>query len=83
MHAIFADTTASITELKRSSAAVLSVANERPIAILNRNIPSAYLVLAKTFERMMELIDDQLLVQSVRERLAEGAKPVRVTLDEL
>ena len=40
MHAIFADTTISMSEFKKNPAAVLREAGNRPVAVLNHNRPA-------------------------------------------
>ena len=44
----------SITELKKNPSAVIDMAHGQPIAILNHNRPTAYLVPASTFEAMTQ-----------------------------
>jgi len=83
MKTIYSNYTASITELKKSPTALLEQAKSEPIAILNHNRPTAYLIPAETYEKMMEIIDDYLLAQEVKKRLNEEFEPVKVALDEL
>ena len=52
-----------------------------PIAVLNRNEPAFYCVPAKTYEAMMELIEDMELLDLVKERADEES--VKVSLDDL
>ena len=52
-----------------------------PVAILNHNRPTAYLVPAATFEAIMEHLDDADLARLVWER--QGEPSVGVTLDDL
>lgn len=83
MKAIYANFTASITELKKSPTALLEQSDSEPIAILNHNRPTAYLVPAKTFEKLMEMIDENLLSKEVQKRLNENYAPIKVDLNEL
>ena len=83
MQTILANYTASITELKKSPTKLLEDAGNEPIAILNHNSPSAYLVPSEYFEKMMDIIDDYHLAQEVAERLNDGEKPIRVNIDDL
>ena len=83
MQTILANYTASITELKKSPTKLLEDAGNEPIAILNHNSPSAYLVSREYFEKMMDIIDDYHLAQEVAERLNDGEKPIRVNIDDL
>ncbi len=83
MKTIYSNFTASITELKKSPTALLEKVNKEPIAILNHNKPTAYLVPAETYEKMMEIIDDYLLAKEVKKRLDEDFEPIKINFDEL
>jgi antitoxin StbD len=83
MQTILANYTASITELKKSPTKLLEDAGNEPIAILNHNSPSAYLVPSAYFEKIMDIVDDYYLAQEVAERLNDGEKPIRVNIDKL
>lgn len=54
MDALQARLSVSITELKKNPSAVIESAHGQPIAILNHNRPTAYLVPASTFEAMTQ-----------------------------
>lgn len=54
MRTILANYTASITELKQSPSKLIEEAGNEPIAILNHNTPSAYLVPSAYYERIMD-----------------------------
>ncbi len=81
MQAIYAASAVSISDLKKNPSEIINQADGAPIAILNHNRPTAYLVPAAAYESMMEQLDDQYLVQLVKERKHE--RSVRVSLDEL
>ena len=83
MQPILSNYTASITELKKSPSELLKNAGDETIAILNHNIPSAYLVPAKTYEKLMDMLDDYMLSKDVRDRVNENFTPVEVSLDDL
>ena len=83
MRQLYSSYSASISELKKSPTALLNESGNAPIAILNHNTPSAYLVPSETFEKLMDIVDDYLLSQSVKERLAENETPVRVPFNDL
>ncbi len=42
-----------------------------PIALLNHNKPTAYLVPAELYEQMVEILDDRDLLKLAEERLKE------------
>jgi antitoxin StbD len=66
MDRIFSSTSVSISELKKNPSRIIHEAEEgAPVAILNHNKPSAYLVPAETFEAVMEKLDDYELSKLV------------------
>jgi len=81
MQSILATATVSISDLKKNPSDIIKRAHGAPIAILNHNRPTAYLVPAAAFESMMEQLDDQYLLQLVKDRQQEGS--VKVSLDDL
>jgi antitoxin StbD len=80
---IYAGYTASITELKRNPQALINDAKGEPIALLNHNRPTAYIVPAETYEELMELAEDLELGQIIEQRKAEKGSAVEVGIDEL
>lgn len=83
MQAILSKYTASITELKKSPTLLLQQAGNEAIAILNNNVPSAYLVPSSVYEKMIGIIDDYYLVKEVEQRINDEVKPIKVDLDDL
>lgn len=83
MQAILANYTASITELKKSPTQLIEEAGNEAIAILNHNVPSAYLVPSIVYEKMIDIIDDYYLAKEVEERLDDNVKPIKVDIDDL
>ncbi|MBS0584029.1 MAG: type II toxin-antitoxin system prevent-host-death family antitoxin [Proteobacteria bacterium] len=81
METILSDTSVSITELKRNPSAVIEAAAGEPVAVLIHNKPSAYLVPAATYERIVERLDDLGLVELVHARAKE--RRTKLTLDDL
>nr|VFJ48346.1 MAG: antitoxin StbD [Candidatus Kentron sp. DK] len=83
MKEMFANITASLSELRETPSALLLEAASAPIAILDRGRPTAYLICAETFEWMRERIDDDELLQIARERQSQKNEAIEVTLDAL
>lgn len=81
MQRIHARASVSISDLKKNPSGIISQSHGEPVAILNHNRPTAYLLPAATFDLLMEQLDDLDLVRLVRERQAEPTVSVR--LDEL
>jgi len=83
MQQILASFSASISELKKNPTALLNKAEGEAIAILNHNIPTAYLVPADVFERLIDKLEDYELGEIVKERQAEKHLAIDVSLDDL
>ena len=83
MKQILSSCSASISELKRNPTALLNEAEGSPIAILNHNVPAAYLIPAETYEWLMDKLEDSELAQIVIDRASEKGKAVEVDIDEL
>lgn len=81
METILADASISITELKRNPSAVIDAADGESVAVLVHNKPSAYLVPAATYQRMLERLEDLELANLVRARAKE--RRIKVKLDDL
>jgi antitoxin StbD len=82
-HLVLANTAASISELKRNPMGTVAAGEGLPVAILNRNEPAFYCIPAKTFEALMERLDDLELNVIADQRLSDGKPLVRVSPDEL
>jgi len=82
-HVILAETTASVSELKKNPMATVAAGEGFPVAILNRNEPAFYCVPAKSYEALMDKLEDMELNAIADSRLKDGKKLVRVNLDEL
>ena len=81
MEHILSDSSVSISELKRNPSAVIDEAGDEPVAVLTHNKPSAYLVPAATYRRLLERLEDLELAELVRARAKE--RKVKVKLDDL
>lgn len=80
-HHILAETTASISELKKNPMGTVAAGEGFPVAILNRNAPAFYCVPAKVYEAMMDRLDDIELNGIADARASQ--RVVKVKLDEL
>jgi antitoxin StbD len=83
MESVLANCSVSISELKKNPSALIEQSGGEPIAILNHNRPTAYLIPAETYEALLEKIENYQLVVIVKERQYEKISAVEVTLDEL
>ena len=78
---LLAGSSISISDLKKNPSAVIEAAEGFPVAVLNRNTPSAYLIPARAWEELVDRLEDLELAALVRAR--SGEQPVEVGLDEL
>ena len=83
METVFANCSASISELKKNPSALIEKSEGEPIAILNHNKPTAYLIPAETYEMLLEKLEDYQLGLIVKERQSEKISAVEVDLDEI
>lgn len=83
MKSLLASRSASITELKKNPSALIEESEGEPIAILNHNSPTAYLIPAETYEMIMERLEDYQLGLIVQNRQDEKIDAVEVDIDEL
>lgn len=81
VHQIFAETTASVSELKRNPMGTVAAGEGAPVAILNRNAPAFYCVPADIYEEMLERLDDIQLNKIADARSKQ--RIVKVRLDDL
>lgn len=81
MHTILAESTTSISELKKNPMAVVEQGDGFPIAVLNRNQPVFYCVPAQAYELLMDKLEDLELAQIIDER--KNQPEIKVSLDDL
>ena len=82
-HVILAETTASVSELKRDPMGTVAAGEGFSVAILNRNAPAFYCVPAKAYETLLDRLEDLELNAIADARAADGREPLTVSLDEL
>ncbi len=80
-HTILANTTASISELKKNPMATVAAGEGFPVAVLNRNEPAFYCIPATAYEELLEKLEDAELNRIADER--RDQPEMSVTLDEL
>lgn len=78
---ILADSSTSISELKKNPMAVIEQGDGFPVAVLNRNQPAFYCVPAAAYEILMDKLEDIELAQLVKER--QEQPEIEVNLDDL
>ena len=82
-HVILAETTASVSELKRNPMDTVAAGEGFPEAILKRNEPALYCVPAGAWEALMDQLEDLELNALADARLNDGQAIVNVSLDKL
>lgn len=82
-HVILAETTASISELKKNPMGTVAAGEGFPVAILNRNEPAFYCIPAEAYEALIDKLEDLELNALADARMKDGKAPVKVRLDEL
>lgn len=78
---VLAETTASVSELKRNPMGTVAAGEGFPVAILNRNEPAFYCVPAKAFEALMARLEDVELNAIADARAGEPV--IKIVLDDL
>lgn len=78
---ILAETTASVSELKKNPMGTVAAGEGFPVAILNRNEPAFYCVPAKAYEALMDRLEDIELNAIADAR--SGQAEIKVELSEL
>jgi len=80
-HIILAETSASVSELKKNPMGTVAAGEGFPVAILNRNEPAFYCIPAKAYEALLEKLEDMELnaIADARENQAE----IEVNLSDL
>lgn len=83
MNARLTETAVDIAEFKENPSAAIQHAGEAPVAILQHNRATAYLVSAHRYEAMMDILDDLALAEIVKQRLTHINDAETVSLEEL
>ena len=78
---ILAESVASVSELKKNPMATVAAGEGFPVAVLNRNEPAFYCIPAKSFENLMERLEDLELAVQVNER--RDQPEIEVNWDDL
>ena len=78
---ILAETTASVSELKKNPMGTVAAGEGFPVAILNRNAPAFYCVPAKAYEALINKLEDMELNAIADAR--KGQRVIKLKLDEL
>lgn len=83
MEPIYAHLTTSISEFKKNPSALLTEAGNETVALLNHNVPMAYIVSPKIYAIMLEAVENIELLELAKTKLKEKDKAVRIKLEDL
>ncbi len=78
---ILAETTASVSELKKNPMGTVAAGEGFPVAILNHNEPAFYCIPAKAYEALMDKLED-IELNAIADARKDQAE-IEVKLDEL
>jgi antitoxin StbD len=78
---ILAETSASVSELKKDPMGTVATGEGFPVAILNRNEPAFYCIPAKAYEALLDKLEDMELNAIADAR--ETQREVKVNLADL
>ncbi|MCX7067551.1 MAG: plasmid stabilization protein [Methylococcales bacterium] len=78
---ILSETAASLLELKNDPLAIVAAGDGFPVAILDHDEPAFYCIPARTFETLMDKLEDMELAAIVESRKSQAE--VDVAWDEL
>ena len=78
---ILAETSASVSELKKNPMGTVAAGEGFPVAILNRNEPAFYCIPAKAYEALIEKLEDMELNATADAR--ENQAEIKVNLSDL
>ena len=80
---ILAESTVSISDLKRNPAAVIAAAKAQQVAILNRGKPVAYVISPEVWDHINDVFADRKIERMAEEALANPGEWVEVSIDDL
>lgn len=78
---ILADSSTSISELKKNPMSVIEQGGGFPVAVLNRNQPAFYCVPADAYEALMDKLEDIELAAIVNQR--KNSTEREISIDDL
>ena len=83
MQNILADYSVTISEFKKHPDSLLKELESSPVAIINHNIPEAYLIPAKLYEELLERLEDYELGLIVKKRQHEKPDAIEIAINDL
>ncbi len=78
---VLAETTASVSELKKNPMGTVASGDGFPVAILNRNETAFYCIPAEAYEVLIDKLEDLELAKLVKERVDE--ERIKVDINDL
>ena len=81
MQRLEANIAVSVSDLKKNPSSIVNDAQGAAVAVLNHNRVMAYIVPPRTYEAMLDRLDDLDLAEIIKSRADEIGVPVKI--DEL
>lgn len=78
---VLADTSVSVTELKKNPMGAVEAGDGFPVVVLNHNKPAFYCIPAAAYAVLMDKLEDVELNKIADSRI--GQKEIKVSLDDL
>jgi len=81
MDTVLADLTVSMSEFKKNPSKVIKEAGRKPVAVLNHNKASFYIVEPGVYEAMLEDLYDNHMTPLILERQLQRSNAITVDID--
>lgn len=83
MDAVLAELTVSMTEFKKNPSKVIKEAGRTPVAVLNHNKASFYIIEPAVYETILEDLYDSRMTPVIQERQRQRADAISVDIDSV
>ena len=83
MDTILADLTISMSEFKKNPSRIIKEAGNKPVAVLNHNKASFYIIEPRIFESMLEDLYDIRMTPVIQERRRQLSEAIAVDIDSV
>lgn len=83
METVLSDLTVSMSAFKKNPAKILREAGQTPVAVLNHNKASFYMISPDVYEVLLESVYDRAIEPLLQARRSQIADAIEVDIDEL
>ena len=81
METVLTELTVSMSEFKKNPSKVIKQAGKKPVAVLNHNKASFYIVEPEVYEAMLEDLYDNHMIPVIIERQIHRSSAITVDID--